>query len=412
MKHTLLLIVFFLAFPLILLSNTYQGRVVDEQGHPVLYATVYLQENPVIGTATNASGLFSLTVDSVDDGGTLIISYVGYEKLIRPLCQLDTSLVSYQLVEQPITLEETIVEAKKTHRSKRKLLAEVLHQTYLRLEETWPKSPISYHIVSDVKMDAQSSPWGMEQMIARVTEIPSTEVDQADSVQFEGEYCKRYCAPEVRIKIDSVMRHEKNGRMRNMATAIDSGTVVHRSLWKMRLQRNHLLDTEDELSHWRLSKDGDSQCVLTYTTKKNYFGIVKAQIVENLIVDAYDFTAQSYTLDLSVQLFLPFSIKFKGTELEWINLLNMNNASLEKFRLKRGNVHSQISTLYEMRDGIVVPVEKNMHTTALFEDNRHNQLPCEVYATQHVVDIKTTGVKTNTRYNKNHLVERVLVPIY
>ena len=407
------MIVFALLFPCLLNAHTYKGCVVDASREPVLYATVYIQEDPVVGTATNANGLFTLDVDSAFiKSASIVVSYVGYEKIVCPLSKLDTSLHTFQLVEQPIALEETVVEAKKTHRSKRKLLAEVLHQTYLRLEETWPKSPVLYHVVSDVKMDAQSSPWGMEQMIAHVIEIPSTNINREDSVQFVGEYCKRYCAPQVREKIDSVLLHEKNGKRRDMASAIDSGTIVHRSLWKMRLQRNHLLDTEDELSRWRLSKDGNSQCVLTYTIKKNYMGIVKAQVVENLIVDAYDFTVQSYTVDLSVQLFLPFSIKLKGTELEWMNLLNMNNSSLEKFRLKKGNVHAQISTLYEMRDGVVVPVEKNLHTTALFEDNHHNQLPCEVYATQHVVDVKTSGVKPNTKYNKNHRVRRVLVPVY
>ena len=408
MKQLGWLIIFIVFFPSVLCARTYRGRVVDAAQMPILYASVYLQENPVVGTATNADGLFSLDVDSAYADGTLVVCCIGYAKHTRLLSTMDTTLGVVQLTEQPIELEQTVVEAKKKHRSKRKLLAEVLHQTYLRLEETWPHAPIAYRVVSDVKMDAHSSPWGMEQMIANVIEMPSSAIDRADSVQFVGEYCKRYCSPVVRAKIDTVMRHEQDNKMRRMASAIDSGTIVHRALWKMCLQRHHLLDTENELARWRLSRDGDAQCVLTYTLKKNYLGIVKAQIVENLIVDAYDFTVQSYTIDMAMQLFLPFSIKLKGTELEWMNLLNMSDSALEKFRLKRGKVHARISTVYEMRDGMVVPVEKNMHTTALFEDNRHNQLPCEVLATQHVVEVQTRDVQPHKHYNKRQSVKREL----
>jgi len=41
----------------------YAGRVVDNHGAPVSYATVYMADNPVIGTATAANGTFRLETD-------------------------------------------------------------------------------------------------------------------------------------------------------------------------------------------------------------------------------------------------------------------------------------------------------------------------------------------------------------
>lgn len=391
------------------------GRVVDERHQPILYATVYIKDNPIIGTATNPDGVFHLEIEDKDLAhAELIFSCVGYSVECRAASLLAEAedIPTIMLVEQPIALEETVVSARKTKMSKRKVLAQVLHEIYARLEQEWPQSPVRYQVVSDVKMDAASSPWGMEQLIATAIELPAGSVATKDSLQFRGDYCKRYCDPSVRERADSLLKHESNAKMLKLATAIDSGTVVHRSLWKMCLDRGHLLDTSDELARWKLSREDDGSCVVTYTRKYNYVGVVKIQQVEHLIVDSYDFSLKSYTVDLQVQLFLPFSIKLKDSELEWVNLLNMSGQTLEKFRLKRGTMSSRMSTLYVRENGVLVPSEKNMHTTALLQDLKGNQLPCEVWATQHVTNVTTAGVHPFPHYSKSRKVSREIVPIY
>lgn len=399
-------------------KTTYKGRVVDEQGMPVSYATVYLMHDPVQGTATNTEGEFFLETNGQAED-TVVVSYVGYEKCYLRLSSLFVadSLIpinnSIVLHEQPIALEEMVVEAKRTRKSKRKMLAHILHAVYTRLGEEFPQRPVKYEIVSDVHMNAQSSPWGMEQMIANVTEEPSQKVDKPDSMQFVGIYCKRYCNPAVRQKIDTVMLHEQDKRMRRMAGSIDSGTVVHRALWKMRLQRDHLLDTSNELRRWKMSSEDNTRCVLTYSRNYSYYlGIVKVASTENLIVDAFDYSLQSYTIDMHVRLSLPISVKMKGTMLEWVNLLNMNEESVEKFRLKRGELHAQVSTIYARRDGVLIPIEKNLHTDGQIEDRNGLVLPLEVWATQQVTAVTMDNVQLSPRYNRSHHVHRVLVPIY
>ena len=406
------LLIISLLFSLTASALTLTGRVVDETQQPILYATVYIKENPLIGTATDTKGLFSLEVPD-GSSATLMVSCVGYALYAQPLNQVQDEPLLIALHSQPIALEETVVSARKNKKSKRKLLATVLHDTYTRLQAEWPTQPVQYKVVSDLKMDADSAAWGAEQLIATAIEIPTFNPLSHDSLQFRGDYCKRYCDPAVRIKVDMLMLHEQDKRMRRMASALDSGTLVHRALWSMSLHREHLLDMEDELSRWRLGTEDDSTIVLTYTRKySRYLGVMQATWVEHLLVDSYDFSVRAYTVDLQAKLYLPFSIRLKGSQLEWVNLLNMSNESLDKFRLKQGMMHSRISTLYTREDGHIVPKEKNMHTTALLQDIKGNQLPCEVWATQHVVSVRTQDVKPFARYYKSHKVPREIVPIY
>ncbi len=53
-----------------------QGTVVDEQGEPVIGATIVVKDSPGIGVATDVDGKFSL---SVPEDCILIISFVGYK---------------------------------------------------------------------------------------------------------------------------------------------------------------------------------------------------------------------------------------------------------------------------------------------------------------------------------------------
>ncbi|MBQ7192051.1 MAG: carboxypeptidase-like regulatory domain-containing protein [Paludibacteraceae bacterium] len=407
------LITILLLVPLCLNAAIYKGRVVDEAGQPVPFATVYVQDKPEDGTATNQDGWFTLETQTSTDA-PVVISFVGYQKQFMPLKELadSTHIKTVVLKEQPIALEETVVEAKRTRKSKRKMLAQILRATYNKLVQEQPLNPVSYGVVSDVQLDAQSATWGMEQMIATVIEQANIGSEGADSVQFIGLSCKRYCPAQVREQLDSLFRHEKDTNMMRMASALDSGTVVHRALWKMRLQKDHLLDTSDELRRWQMSSEDNTRCVLTYTRKHNYIGILKTLWKENLIVDAYDFGLQSYTIEAHVSLFLPFSIRLKGTQLEWLNLFNIGNETLEKFRLKRGEMSLRISTLYRPQDGVRVPYEKNLMANGYVEDRKKKRIPIEVRATQQVTALQTQDVQLLPKYSKRAVVPRTIVPIY
>ena len=137
------------------------------------------------------------------------------------------------LREQPIALEETVVAAKANkQKNKRKQMAALLHQVYVRMQEDFSDEPSKYHVVSDARMDSDGEAWGMEQMIASVVVLPEARKNNKDSVQFAGEYCKRFFDPAIRRRVDTVFATQTlekyDLRMREAANSVDSGVVGHR----------------------------------------------------------------------------------------------------------------------------------------------------------------------------------------
>ncbi|MBR6118613.1 MAG: carboxypeptidase-like regulatory domain-containing protein, partial [Paludibacteraceae bacterium] len=107
-------------------ATTYTGRVVDESGQPISYATVYPERQPELGTATNNDGYFSFEA-ALNAEDPVIISFIGFAKQtvkseeLRVKSEKDAALQAIVLKEQPIALQETVVAAKKSHqRNKRK----------------------------------------------------------------------------------------------------------------------------------------------------------------------------------------------------------------------------------------------------------------------------------------------------
>lgn len=422
--YTIFFSVLWLFLPVIpAAAVVYVGRVTDESGAGLMYATVYLQDNPVIGTATNADGFFSLSIpDSIipslatqvaHQSINIVFSCIGYQTTSYQLPSAqNTDSVLVTLPEQPILLTTTTVEAKKTHQSKRKKMATLLHEVYVRLEEESPKQPVRYQVVSDLKMEAKSSSWGMEQMIASVIQIPSADVTQPDSIQFFGECCKRYCNPLVRQHADNLLSGESDKTRQRIAQSIDSGTIVHRELWKMsQLDKADLLDLSDELARWKMSQPDNQHLLLTYARRRNLLGIVKATELHSLLVDN-SASLQTSVQDVHVQLFLPFSIRIKDQDLGWLNLLNMDDERIEKFKLKKGDLTIHFETRYIHQDGILLPQEKIMHVQGVLEDNKKHQLPCELWGSQHITTMQTEGVTPIKKYKKGMKVERLTVPIY
>ena len=52
---------------IIAIVTLFTGRVVDQNGSPIPYATVYPEAQPELGTATNNDGIFSFEADLPPD---------------------------------------------------------------------------------------------------------------------------------------------------------------------------------------------------------------------------------------------------------------------------------------------------------------------------------------------------------
>ena len=405
-------------------ATTYEGRVVDTNGNAIAYATVYPEVQPELGTATNNDGHFSFNAILTDES-SVIISFIGYEKKsvkARLLTNSD-SIVTIILEEQPIALEETVIAAKASkQRNKRKQIAALLHSVYKQIEADFPDEASQYKVVSDVRMQSAGETWGMEQMIANIVVLPEEGKEGRDSIQFQGIACKRFFDAQKRAQADSILagnsieRLEKKSKekfMRKAAYAVDSGVVVHRTLFGMGNMRYDFEQAMSDLRHWSVSNESEGETVLTHTQKiHKYLGCFKMTISRHYIVDSYTYAVRRFSEHAEVRITIPFGVKLNPDQLLFLNLLNMEEEQIEKFRLRKMRGKVDFNTIYQRIDGHVYTLEKNMVANMFIIGSKDMEIPIFVKATQRVTDLHTKDVKALKKNEITTRVAREIVEIY
>ena len=420
-------------------AAVYTGQVVDEKGQPISYATVYPEVAPELGTATNNDGIFRFEAN-LPASSPVVVSFIGFEKVEvtgdRLRVKGDTALQVIVLKEQPIALQETVVAAKSSkQRNKRKQMATLLHAVYVQLEKEFPDEPAQYQVVSDVRMtsgEAQTghaAVWGMEQMIANIVVLPEAGIDGRDSVQFQGRYCKRFFDARKRAQADSILAGETLERlekaqkdvpkgtsqnyMRRAVNAVDSGVVVHEALFALGNMRYDFQETMNDIKHWSVSNESEGETVLTHTqTVSKYLGCFKMTFQRHYIIDSRTYSVRRFSEHAEVKVVIPFGIKLNSDQLQMLNLVNMNEEQINKFRLKRLRSAVDLNTIYQRRNGLVYTQEKNMILNAFIVGSKKTEIPLNIQATQRVTDLQTKGVKALKKHQMTRRVRREIVEIY
>ena len=409
-------LLFLLAF-----VSAYVGRVVDDKGAPIPYATVYPEIAPEWGTATNNDGLFRFEANLTNDS-RIIISYIGYEKKVVTSGELLQKSENDSLW-QTIVLPEMVIAAKPSkQRNKRKAMAALLHAVYVKLEEEFPDNNAQYHIVSDVRMNSNGSTWGMEQMIANIVVMPEQAKEGRDSVQFQGLYCKRFFDAQKRRQADSILageaierleKKQKEKFMRKAANAVDSGVVVHRALFSMGNMRYDFEQTMGDTKHWKVSNESEGETVLTHKqTISKYLGFFKMTFQRHYIVDSKTYAVRRFSEHAEVKVTIPFGIKLNKDQLQMLNLINMDEQRIEKFRLKKLRCNIDMNTIYQRQDGQVYMQERNMIVDAHILGSKKAEIPLIIKATQRVTDLQTQDVKPLRQDQITRLLKREIVEIY
>ena len=420
-------------------AAVYTGQVVDEKGQPISYATVYPEVAPELGTATNNDGIFRFEAN-LPASSPVVVSFIGFEKVEitgdRLRVKGDTALQVIVLKEQPIALQETVVAAKSSkQRNKRKQMATLLPAVYVQLEKEFPDEPAQYQVVSDVRMtsgEAQTghaAVWGMEQMIANIVVLPEAGIDGRDSVQFQGRYCKRFFDARKRAQADSILAGETLERlekaqkdmpkgtsqnyMRRAVNAVDSGVVVHEALFAIGNMRYDFQEAMNDIKHWSVSNESEGETVLTHTqTVSKYLGCFKMTFQRHYIIDSRTYSVRRFSEHAEVKVVIPFGIKLNSDQLQMLNLVNMNEEQINKFRLKRLRSAVDLNTIYQRRNGLVYTQEKNMILNAFIVGSKKTEIPLNIQATQRVTDLQTEGVKALKKHQMTRRVRREIVEIY
>lgn len=420
-------------------AAVYTGQVVDEKGQPISYATVYPEVAPELGTATNNDGIFRFEAN-LPASSPVVVSFIGFEKVEvtgdRLRVKGDTALQVIVLKEQPIALQETVVAAKPSkQKNKRKQMAALLHAVYVQLEKEFPDEPAQYQVVSDVRMtsgEAQTghaAVWGMEQMIANIVVLPEAGIDGRDSVQFQGRYCKRFFDARKRAQADSILAGETLERlekaqkdvpkgtsqnyMRRAVNAVDSGVVVHEALFAIGNMRYDFQEAMNDIKHWSVSNESEGETVLTHTqTVSKYLGCFKMTFQRHYIIDSRTYSVRRFSEHAEVKVVIPFGIKLNSDQLQMLNLVNMNEEQINKFRLKRLRGAVDLNTIYQRRNGLVYTQEKNMIFNTFIVGSKKTEIPLNIQATQRVTDLQTEGVKALKKHQMTRRVRREIVEIY
>ena len=420
-------------------AAVYTGQVVYEKGQPISYATVYPEVAPELGTATNNDGIFRFEAN-LPASSPVVVSFIGFEKVEvtgdRLRVKGDTALQVIVLKEQPIALQETVVAAKPSkQKNKRKQMATLLHAVYVQLEKEFPDEPAQYQVVSDVRMtsgEAQTghaAVWGMEQMIANIVVLPEAGIDGRDSVQFQGRYCKRFFDARKRAQADSILAGETLERlekaqkdvpkgtsqnyMRRAVNAVDSGVVVHEALFAIGNMRYDFQEAMNDIKHWSVSNESEGETVLTHTqTVSKYLGCFKMTFQRHYIIDSRTYSVRRFSEHAEVKVVIPFGIKLNSDQLQMLNLVNMNEEQINKFRLKRLRSAVDLNTIYQRRNGLVYTQEKNMILNAFIVGSKKTEIPLNIQATQRVTDLQTEGVKALKKHQMTRRVRREIVEIY
>ena len=408
----------------LLTATEYIGRVVDEHGAPVSYATVYMADDPVVGTATGSNGLFRLQTD-LPIFSELIVSFIGYEKQTLLLSELHEDTTTIVLREQPIHLEEVVIAAKpQKQKNKRRRMQELLDAVYRQMQADFPMTATAYHIVI-----AQVVVLPQQGHIAKDMRTGKRGVVPTDSIQFSGEHCKRFFDAAKRSLADTILAgndlEQMHPDMRKATTAIDSGVVVHRTLWSMGNIVYDFANTMKDVNHWQVGNENEGETVLTYTEKQNILGIFVYRMKRHYILASDDLHVLRFAERAHLEFNIPFGYKVKPHEMQMLNLLNMDERKIENYRIRKMHADISLNTIYQERDGHLYTLEKNMHSDATIIGKRKDRkpsgrgtvttpdtIPFTIRATQRVTTLRARDVQPLTRQQMRTRIPRTIVPIY
>lgn len=396
MKRIILLNIYFLII-FSAAAETLVGRVFDGN-EPMSYVSIYLKENPEIGTISDMDGVF--TLPDMQKNTTVVLSFVGYKTMELKLKKIPTDTLDITMVEQPIMLTETLIPSKTKKLSKRKQMKQILADVKKQMLKDFPTETRKYKIVSDYDLYEKGRIIAREEIIGTVAEIPNAGRKDTDSIQMVIDMCKRFRDRNVQYKLDSISGKLKDDKNQRLVNLTDSSKFIHRVLWGSDIKWL-FLELDGKVSKWTMEEQ-DSTFLLTYRDKKNYFGIVKYELVLNYILDIYSYRVKSLSQSLKVNANIPFGYKLDSDQLAIINVVNLAGEEHKKYRAKYIDADIKRNIIYRKEYDQVIPSEKNVITKIEMAERKHNK-PIYVHQTGSikVVSAQTSSVKTFTEAEIN-----------
>lgn len=361
-------------------AERYIGMVLDEAGKPVPFASVYVKDNPYIGTATDYDGLYAIEItekaDLLDD---LVFSFIGYRTVEVPIAEMyPDSLYNVMLIEQPIMLDAAEVTAKISRKESKKIKKNALDKFIQQLEHDFPSRTTAYSVVSSYQGAQDSVQLISHEIIGTITEYPLQRKKGGDSVAVEAKSVKEYTAEQLETGYEkfnemAAEQHNKNAekhnkRKKNKNTPMptytkrdldDQTMKMHRFLWGGYTGNFLEMLNSKKISMWDYTLIGD-QNVLTYTDRKNYLGIVKTNLQIHFYIDPVTYSIEKIAQSLEAEVHIPFGYKLSREQLDLINTIQVGIDTLDSYRARHAYADVKRNVFFREVDGNRVVREKNL----------------------------------------------------
>ena len=386
MKYILYILLLF-SFPFSLLSQTAKGFVIDEDGEPIPYASVYVKNNPVGGTMTDSDGRYELQLgEAVESTDEVVFSFIGYRtEMFSVAAIMADSLFYVTLVEQPIMLEGATVRAKISKKESRKLKKDALERFVAQMREDFPKRTAEYPVFSMYNGSQDSRQLIHHEVVGTISEYPINNRWGGDSVVLIVKSVKEFTTDEAKVAYDvfNELTDERLNGKKNKKKKVklsytkrnldEQSLRMHRFLWGG--PTNSFIDmlNINKPAKWDYTMIGDD-AVLTYTEKENYMGIVKGELQLHFYIDPVTFQISKIAQSLSGELHIPFGYKLKDEELEFINALQFGHDTLDCYRVRHAYVDVLRNVLFQRVNGNVVIREKNLEVQGDLIDTKKKKL--------------------------------------
>jgi hypothetical protein len=165
--------------------------------------------------------------------------------------------------------------------------------------------------------------------------------------------------------------------------------------------------------HWSVSNESEGETVLTHTQKiSRYLGCFKLTYKRHYIVDSDTYAVRRFSEHAEVKITIPFGVRLNPDQLQMLNLVNMDDNKIQKFRLKKMRGTVDLNTIYQRQNGHVYTLEKNMICDAHILGTKKAEIPLKVNATQRVTGLKTENVRPMPSSQLTRRLTRQIVEIY